>query len=65
MKKFEMVKKDLEDSTRNTSNFVTVTKNVNASHTGKYAIQNVITRNISSISYKTLDAIIKEYNLNI
>ena len=65
MNKFEKVKRALEEKTRYTSNSITVTKNVDGRHTGKYAIQNTVTNNISNISYKTLDAIIKEFDLKI
>lgn len=65
MSKFELVKKALEDQTRNTSNFITLTKNVDASHSGKYTTKNVITNNTSRISYNTLDEVIKEFELNI
>lgn len=65
MMKFEKVNKALMEKTRGTDNWVKVTRNVNASHKGKYALQNVVTNNISLYSYKTLDEIIKEYDLNI
>lgn len=65
MSKFDLVKTALENKTRETGNFITVTRNVDARHTGKYAIKNVVTNNVSSISYKTLDEIIKEFDLNI
>ena len=65
MNKFEKVKKALEEATKGSNNFITITKNVDARHSGKYAIKNVVTNNISSISYKTLDEVIKEYQLNI
>lgn len=65
MSKFENVKKALEDKTRNTDNFITITKNVDGRHSGKYAIQNVVTRNTLGISFKTLDEVIKEYYLTV
>lgn len=65
MSKFEKVQKSLMEVTKETNNWVTVTKNVDARHTGKYALQNVVTRNTLQDSYKTLDEIIKEFNLNI
>lgn len=65
MTKFEKVKRALEEKTRYTSNFITVTKKVDGRHSGKYAIQNTETNNISNISYKTLDEIIKEFDLKI
>ena len=65
MTKFEKVKTALMEKTRNTDNWVRVTKNVDARHKGKYALQNIVTNNISAYSYKTLKEIIKEYNLNI
>lgn len=63
MNKFEKVKKALEEKTKNTDNFITITKNVDARHNGKYTIQNVVTRSTLPISFKTLDAVIKEYDL--
>ena len=65
MTKFEKVKTALMEKTRNTDNWVRVTKNVDARHKGKYTLQNIVTNNISAYSYKTLEEIIKEYNLNI
>ena len=65
MNKFEKVKRALEEKTRYTSNFITVTKNIDSRHTGKYAIQNIVTNSIGNISYKTLDDIIKEFDLQI
>ena len=65
MKKFEKVNKALIEKTRDTDNWMRVTKNVDARHKGKYALQNIVTNSISSHSYKTLDEIIKEYDLNI
>lgn len=65
MRKFERVNEALMEKTRETDNWVKVTRNVNASHKGKYALQNVVTNSISLHSYKTLDEIIKEYDLNI
>lgn len=65
MTKFERVKLELENKTRNTDNFITLTKNVDARHKGKYVIQNVFTRNTSNVSYKTLDEVINEFELKI
>lgn len=65
MSKFEKVKKALEEKTKKSSDFLTVTRNVDARHTGKYALKNVLTNNVKGISYKTLDEIIKEFNLII
>jgi hypothetical protein len=65
MRKFERVNKALMEKTRETDNWVKVTRNVNASHKGKYALQNVVTNHIGSHSYKTLDEIIEEFELNI
>lgn len=65
MSKFEKVKNALEDKTRSTNDFITVTRNVDARHTGKYAIKNVVTNNVKGISYNTLDEIIREFELNI
>ena len=65
MKKFEKVKKALEEQTCDTNNFITLTNKVDSRHSGKYAIQNVITKSTKGISYKTLEEVIKEYNLII
>lgn len=65
MKKFEKVKKALEELTHDTNNFITLTDKVDSRHNGKYAIQNVITRNIEGASFKTLNEVIKEHNLKI
>lgn len=65
MTKFEKVKRALEEKTKYTSNFITVIKNVDGRHSGKYTIQNIETNNISNISYKTLNAIIEEFDLKI
>lgn len=65
MTKFEKVKLALENKTRNTNNFITLTKNVDTRHKGKYVIQNVVTRNINNVSYKTLDEVINEFELII
>lgn len=65
MTKFEKVKKALEDKTRNTSDFITLTTETDARHTGKYTTRNVITHNTESGSYKTLKQVIEEYKLNI
>lgn len=63
--KFENVKKALEEQTKGSANWLTLTKNVDGRHSGKYALQNMITKNISGISFKTLDEVIKEFNLNL
>lgn len=65
MTKFEKVKRALEDKTEKTSNFITLTTNVDLRHTGKYAVKNVITNSVGSISFKTLKEVIEEYNLTI
>lgn len=65
MSKFEKVQKALEVKTENTENYVTITKNVDARHSGKYALKNIITNSVGSISYKTLNDIIKEFELSI
>ena len=65
MKKFDKVKKALEEKTRYSDNFITLTTNFDCRHRGKYAIKNVITNNVLNISFKTLNDVIKEYNLNI
>lgn len=65
MSKFEKVNNELIEKTRNSENWVKLTRNVNASHKGKYALENIITHNISRNSYKTLDEVIKEFDLDI
>ena len=66
MTKYDKVCKALIDKTRNTGNWVTLTKNVNGSHTGKYALRNLYNNNIiSNVSYNTLDEVIKEYDLKV
>ncbi|HHT96647.1 MAG TPA: hypothetical protein GXZ90_01975 [Clostridiales bacterium] len=65
MTKFEKVCKALEIQTFATNNYITLTKNVSAASNGKYATENIITNNISQITYNTLDDIIKEYDLTI
>ena len=65
MTKYEKVCKALMNKTKDTVNFITLTTNVDARHTGKYAIKNVVTNNVSGTSYKTLDEVIKEYDLKI
>lgn len=62
--KFEKVNLALMEKTRD-SVFLRVTKNTDCSHHGKYALQNVITGNTYGISYKSLDEIIKVFELNI
>lgn len=47
MTKFEKVKKALEEKTRESGNFITLTTNVDARHNGKYTTRNVITNNTS------------------
>jgi len=66
MTKFEKVKKALQEKTRDSANFITITTDLDCRHKGKkYAIRNVVTMNIQSEAYKTLDEIIKKYDLNI
>lgn len=65
MNKFEKVRIALQEKTRETDNFITLTKNVDARHEGKYAIKNIATNSVGAISYKTLDEVIKEFELTI
>jgi len=66
MTKFEKVKKALQEKTRDSANFITITTDLDCRHRGKkYAIRNVATMKIQSEAYKTLDEIIKKYDLNI
>lgn len=61
--KFKKVNESLMNKTRETGNCVRLTKNTDCSHKGKYAIQNVVTNNTFGISFKTLDEVIKEFDL--
>lgn len=63
--KFDKVKKALELSTMDSGNWLTITRNVDCRHSGKYALQNVVTRNVLFFSYNTLDEIIREFNLEV
>ena len=63
--KFKKVNESLMNKTRETVDYVRLTKNTDCRHKGKYAIQNVVTNNTYEISFKTLDEVIKEYNLKI
>lgn len=65
MTKFEKIKKALEEKTRDSGNFITLTTNVDARHNGKYTTWNVITNNTNWKSYKTLNEVIEEYGLEI
>lgn len=65
MTKFEKVNKALMEATKDSSNYLRITKNVFANQKGKYALQNVVTNNILLQSYNTLDEIIEEFNLDI
>ena len=60
---FNKVKECLEEKTKNTDNFLTLTKNTDCRHNGKYVTKNVVTGNISNISFKTLKEVIEYYNL--
>ena len=65
MSKFEKVNNELIEKTRNSENWVKLTRNVDAGHKGKYALENIITHSVSSSSYATLDEIIKKFDLDI
>ena len=66
MTKFEKVKKALEEKTRNSANFITITTALDCRHKGKkYAINNVVTQKTQSEAYKTLNEVIQEYDLYI
>lgn len=65
MSKFEKVSNALMDKTEDSGNWVKLTRNVDASHKGKYALENIITHSVSSSSYATLDEVIKEFDLDI
>lgn len=59
------VKNVLEEKTKNTSDFTTLTIISDTKHIEKYVIKNVVVNNIKGISYKTLDEIIQHFKLNI
>ena len=61
--KFKKVNEALMNKTRETGDYVRLTKNTDCRHKGKYAIQNVVTNNTYGISFKTLNEVIKEYEL--
>lgn len=63
--KFEKVKEALKNKTRASNCWVTLTKNVDGRHTGKYCLEGMVNPRNSSISYKTLDEVIEDYNLKI
>lgn len=65
MTKFEKVQKALMEKTKDTSNWITLSDNIDCRHKGKYVLRNVITNSICEISYKTLDEVIREFNLKI
>ena len=65
MSKFEKVKKALEEKTYNTNDWLTVVKGGDCRHQYKYCIKNVVTNNLKSKSYKTLNDIVKEFELEI
>lgn len=63
--KFEKVKEALENKTRASNYWVTLTKNVDGRHTGKYCLENMVNHGKSLICYKTLDEVIEDYDLKI
>ena len=65
MMKFEKVKKALEEKTYNTNDYITVVKGGDSRHQYKYCIQNVVTKSLKAESYKTLNDIVKEFELEI
>jgi len=54
----------INEMTKNTSDFTTITITADGRHTEKYVIKNVVTNNEKGISYKTLDEIIQHFKLN-
>lgn len=66
MTKFEKVSDALSEKTRNTSNFLRLTRNVDArwGKSYKYGIQNIHTNNLQT-AFKTLNEIIECYDLKI
>lgn len=66
MTKFEKVKKALQEKTRGSANYITITTALDCRHKGKkYAIKNIITQNTLNEAYKTLNEIIQKYDLYI
>ena len=65
MMKFEKVKKALEEKTYNTNDWLTVVKGGDYRHKYKYCIKNVVTKSLKAESYKTLNDIVKEFELEI
>ena len=65
MMKFEKVKKALENKTYNTNDWLTVVKGGDCRHKYKYCIKNVVTKSLKAESYKTLNDIVKEFELEI
>lgn len=63
--KFNDVNNALIEKTRGTSNWVRLSKNVDCRHKGNYVLENVITKNKSSFSYKTLSEVVEEFNLEV
>lgn len=63
--KFKKVNEALMIKTRETADYVRLSKNTDCRHKGKYVIQNVVTNNTYETSFKTLDDVIKEYDLKI
>ena len=65
MSKFEKVKQALERETRDSNNYLTLSKNVDARHSGVYVTRNVITQSVGPLSFKTLNEVVAYYNLDI
>ena len=65
MLKFENVKKALELKTQDTFNYLTLSKSVDCRHKGKYVVKNVVTDDITSYSFYTLQEVVDFYNLDL
>lgn len=65
MKKFDEVNKAIMDLTADTENWVRLSKKTDCRHSGKYVLRNIYTNNAAAISYKTLNEVIKEFDLKI
>lgn len=63
--KFEKVKEALQEKTRETSSWLTLSKNTDMRHSGKYVPVNMFSQKPGRISFKTLDEVIAEYDLKI
>lgn len=59
--KFNEVKKIIEDKTYNT---VTLSKKVDSRHKGIYVLENIVTHNVTSVSFNTLQEVLDYLGIN-